>query len=72
MDEVRAPGDVPEVGVRAGDRGVVLAEFEGRPAEGVPPAIEVEFAPSGRPWGPCVIYSPDLSEIYSHHGGYGV
>jgi len=20
--------------------------------------------------GPCVVYSPDLSEVYSHHPGY--
>ncbi|MDP9479236.1 MAG: DUF4926 domain-containing protein [Actinomycetota bacterium] len=66
LDEVRAPADVPEAGVRAGDRGVVLIEFD-RPF----PAIEVEFALPGEPYGPCVIYSPDLSEVYSHHPGYG-
>jgi hypothetical protein len=67
LDEVVAPADVPEAGVRAGDRGVVLLEFE-RPR----PAVEVEFAEardSGEP-GPCVVYSPDLREVYSHHPGY--
>lgn len=67
LDEVRAPSDVPEAGVSAGDRGVVLVEFE-NPR----PALEVEFlGPDGEP-GPCVIYSPDLSEVYSHHGGYNI
>ncbi len=65
LDEVIAPEDVPEAGVRAGDKGVVLIEFE-RPH----PAVEVEFiSPDGKP-GPCVIYSPNLSEVYSHHEGY--
>lgn len=65
MDEVTAPADVPEAGVRAGDRGVVLVVFE-RPR----PAIEVDFDRVGKS-GPCVVYSPDLSEVYSHHPGYG-
>lgn len=65
LDEVRAPAEVPEAGVKAGDRGVVLIEEFGSPNA----AIEVEFA--GRRSWPDVIYSPDLSEVYSHHHGYG-
>ncbi len=69
-DEVRAPADVPEAGVRAGDRGVVLIELYNPDAD-PPHAIEVEYPLPGEPYGPCVIYSPDLSEVYSHHQGYG-
>lgn len=63
--EVRAPADVPEAGVRAGDRGVVTLEFD-RPR----PAVEVMYDAADGESGPCIIYSPDLSEIYSHHPGY--
>ena len=66
LDEVRAPADVPEAGVRAGARGVVLVVFE-RPR----PAVEVEFVVGEDEPYPCVIYSPDLAEVYDTHPGYG-
>lgn len=64
-DEVRAPRVIPEIGVRAGDPGVVTVAFD-RPR----PAIEVMFSDAEGEPGPCVVYSPDLSEVYSHHPGY--
>lgn len=70
LDEVRAPADVPEVGVRAGDKGVVLIELY-NPAADPPHAIEVEFLDSDGEPGPCVVYSPDLSRVLDHHAGYG-
>lgn len=65
LDEVAAPADVPDVGISAGDRGTVLLEFD-RPRA----AIEVEFEGEVGEPGPCVIYSPDLSEVLGHHSGY--
>lgn len=34
------------------------------------PAVEVEYLDAEGEPGPCVIYSPDLTEVYSHHPGY--
>ncbi len=70
LDEVRAPADVPEAGVKAGDLGVVLIELYNPDAD-PPHAIEAEYALPGLPYGPCVVYSPDLSRVLSHHRGYG-
>lgn len=62
LDEVRAPGALPEVGVRAGDRGVVVMEYE-RPE----PAIEVEYADDEGWPRVFVVYSPDLQRIFDVH-----
>lgn len=62
LDEVRAPEPLPEVGVRAGDRGVVVMEYE-RPE----PAIEVEYADSEGQSRAFVIYSPDLQKVFNTH-----
>ena len=65
LDEVNAPADVPEAGVRVGDRGVVVAAFE-RPY----PAVEVMYDDEEGEPGPCVVYSPDLGRVFSWHKGY--
>jgi hypothetical protein len=62
LDEVRAPQPLPEVGVRAGDRGVVVMEHE-RPQ----PAVEVEYPDEEGVPKALVVYSPDLAEIYAVH-----
>lgn len=62
LDEVRAPEPLPEVGVRAGDRGVVVMEYE-RPE----PAIEVEYTDAeGQPRA-FIVYSPDLQKVLAVH-----
>ena len=66
-DRVVAPADVPEVGVGAGNRGVVLVEFDR-----ADPVVEVEYLDADGEPGSCVIYSPDLSRVYAHHPGYNV
>ena len=65
LDEVSAPEDVPAAGVKRGDQGVVLVEFEYPHS-----AVEVEYVGADGEPGPCVIYSPDLRRNYSHHPGY--
>ncbi|MBA3492047.1 MAG: DUF4926 domain-containing protein [Rubrobacteraceae bacterium] len=62
LDEVRAPWPLPEVGVGAGDRGVVVMEYENPE-----PAIEVEYADKEGVPKAFVVYSPDLTEIYVVH-----
>lgn len=62
LDEVRAPEPLPEVGVRAGDRGVVVMEYE-HPK----PAIEVEYADDEGVPKAFVVYSPDLTKIFAVH-----
>jgi hypothetical protein len=62
LDEVRAPEALPEVGVRAGDRGVVVMEYEH-----LEPAIEVEYADKEGAPKAFVVYSPDLAEIFAVH-----
>jgi len=42
-DEVKAPEDLPAASVRAGDRGVVVAELH-NPDANPPDAVEVEYA----------------------------
>lgn len=69
LDEVRAPADLPEAGVRAGDRGVVLLELHNPDAD-PPDAVEVEYRDAEGEPGPCVVYTPDLSRVISHHPGY--
>ncbi len=61
-DEVRAPADVPEVGVKAGDRGVVVLEHEGPP-----PAVEVEYADEDGPTKAFAVYTRDLVRVLSVH-----
>ena len=64
LDEVRAPEDLPAVGVRAGDRGVVIIELHNPDA--VPPrAIEVEYPDEDGVPKAFTIYTPDLSELIS-------
>ena len=58
LDEIRAPADVEEVGVRAGDRGVVVEVFE-HPE----PAVLVEFADEEGQTKALVAYSPDLAHL---------
>jgi hypothetical protein len=62
LDEVRAPEALPEVGIRAGDRGVVVMEYE-RPE----PAIEVEYADEEGVPKAFVVYTPDLTETFAVH-----
>lgn len=62
LDEVRAPEALPEVGVKAGDRGVVVMEYE-RPE----PAIEVEYADADGQSRAFVVYSPDLEKVLDVH-----
>ena len=64
LDEVRAPENLPEVGVKAGDRGVVMMEFE-RPRE----AVEVEYAGEDGVPKAFVVYTPDLGEVLAVHPG---
>ena len=62
LDEVRAPESLPEVGIQAGDRGVVVMEYE-RPE----PGIEVEYADGEGHPKVFVVYSPDLARILAVH-----
>jgi len=61
LDEIAAPEDLPKVGVKAGDRGVVVMDYSDDPT----PAIEVEYAESeaGGATKALVVYSPDLSKV---------
>jgi hypothetical protein len=58
LDEVRAPGDIEEAGVKTGDRGVVLEVFE-HPI----PALIVEYADLLGQTKALITYSTDLEEI---------
>ena len=58
LDEVRASSDIPEIEVRAGDKGVVVDVFE-RPR----PAVRVEFADEQGHTKALVTYSPDLQRV---------
>ena len=58
LDEVHAPGSLPEVEVRSGDRGVVVEVFE-HPAS----AVIVEYADVEGQTKATVLYSPDLGQI---------
>ena len=58
LDEIKAPADVEEVGVHAGDRGVVIEIFE-RPET----AVMVEYADEEGQTKAQVIYSPDLTHL---------
>ena len=58
LDEIKAPADVEEVDVRAGDRGVVVEVFE-HPE----PAVLVEFANEEGRTKALVAYSPDLTQL---------
>lgn len=62
LDEVRAPGPLPEVGIKTGDRGVVVMEYE-RPK----PAIEVEYADEEGVPKAFVVYSSDLAKVLAVH-----
>lgn len=62
LDEVRAPESLPELGIRAGDQGVVVMEYE-RPD----PAVEVEYADENGVPKALVVYSPDLAKIFAVH-----
>jgi hypothetical protein len=62
LDEVRAPEDLPEVGVKAGEEGVVVVEYD-RPQ----PAIEVEYADEQGVPKAFVVYTPDLSDTLAVH-----
>lgn len=62
LDEVRAPNPLPEIGVKAGDRGVVVLEHE-RPR----PAIEVEYADESGVPKAFVVYTPDLERVLAVH-----
>lgn len=58
LDEIWAPADIAEAGVKAGDRGVVLEVFE-RPS----PALLVEYADLIGQTKALVTYSTDLETI---------
>jgi hypothetical protein len=59
LDEVRAPGSLPEAGVRTGDRGVVVEVFE-HPS----PAVMVEYADEEGQTKVLVLYSPGLEQVF--------
>lgn len=58
LDEIHAPESLPKVGVKAGDRGVVVVERQ-RPEA----AIEVEYADEEGQTKALVVYSPDLERV---------
>ena len=60
LDEVYAPESLPEVGVKAGDRGVVVLVHE-RPR----PAVEVEYAYKNGIPKAFVVYTPDLGTLFA-------
>lgn len=62
LDEVRAPKPLSEVGVKAGDRGVVVMEYE-RPEA----AVEVEYADEDGVPRAFVVYSTDLEKVLAVH-----
>ncbi len=64
LDEVKAPEDLPEAGVKAGDRGVVVAELHNPDAD-PPRAIKVEYADEDGVPKAFVVYSPDLKRLIS-------
>ncbi len=59
LDEVRAPADIGQVAVRAGDTGVVVQTFE-RPYT----AVMVEYTDHEGQTKALVIYSPDLTRLF--------
>ncbi len=61
-DEIEAPENLPEVGVKAGDHGVVVMEFDDR--GGRPPAIMVEYADREGQTKALVTYSTDLRRTF--------
>lgn len=62
LDEVYAPESLPEVGVKAGDRGVVVMEYD-RPEA----AVEVEYVDEEGRTRALVVYSPDLQKVFGVH-----
>lgn len=58
LEEVRAPGDIPEAGVRPGDRGIVVEVFEEPEA-----AVLVEYADGEGQTRALVVYTPDLARV---------
>jgi hypothetical protein len=62
LDEVRAPESLPELGISAGDRGVIAMAYE-KPH----PAVEVEYADENGVPKAFVVYSPDLAKIFAVH-----
>lgn len=58
LEEISAPFDLPDSGIKEGDRGVVIEEF-GAPT----PAILVEHADGEGQTRALVIYTPDLGQI---------
>lgn len=58
LDEVAAPEDLPDVGVKAGDRGVVVDVFDHPQA-----AVVVEYADSDGQTKALVFYTPDLTQV---------
>lgn len=62
LDEVRAPRPLPEVGVKAGDWGVVVMEHE-RPEA----AVEVEYVDEEGQTKAFVVYSPDRVRVLAIH-----
>ncbi len=64
LDEVSAPEDLPRTGVKAGDRGVVVAELHNPDAD-PPHAVEVEYADERGVPKAFVVYSPDLKRLIS-------
>ena len=58
LEEIKAPADLKEVGVHAGDRGVVIEVFE-RPEA----AVMIEYADAEGRTKAQVIYSPDLTRL---------
>ncbi len=58
LEEIKAPADLDEVGIHAGDKGVVIEVFE-RPEA----AVMVEYADEEGQTKAQVIYSPDLTQL---------
>ncbi len=58
LEEIQAPADLFEVGVAAGDRGVVVEVFEHPEA-----AVLVEYADDEGRTKALVAYSPDLERL---------
>ena len=58
LEEIRAPSDVPKVGVHGGDYGVIVEVFEAPRA-----AVLVEFTDDEGQTKALVTYSPDLGRV---------
>lgn len=58
LEEIKAPADLFEGGIAAGDRGVVVEVFEHPEA-----AVLVEYADDEGRTKALVVYSPDLGRI---------